>query len=423
MAEMVTLTVSQALGIAKEKLEGIYIRVIGEVSEFSDKPGYKAAYFSIGDKSSVLPCMMWRAQYDASGVTLRSGMLVELTGKFSLYAAKGRMNFSVSRLEAAGEGNLKAQVAARLEMLRNEGLTDDARKVSVPNMAEKIAVVTSPQGKAIHDVLRTLRRRFPYAEVFFFGVKVEGESAPADISHAIAEADRIGADVMLVVRGGGSYEDLLPFSSEEVARAIVAAKTPIVTGVGHEPDVSIADYVADKAASTPTAAAEAVTPSREEVVRNLNQKRKILSGALQVNLDSGVHALAVLMARNIFSDPLALFMQKAQTVDGLHQRLDRAIPTKIARDKISIANMRSRLSSIGTSFMRMPQTKVGTAASRLNDLSPLKILSRGYAVAFDERSGLIVKNVDSVGIGDSLSVRIADGELGCSVISKTKTKG
>ena len=259
------LSVSAAMALAKGALEGVVVRLVGEVSETSSKRGYKAVYFTVKDADAALPCMMWMGRYKASGVDLAVGQLVELTGRFTLYAAKGRMNFDVFSIELAGEGRLRAQVAALARKLEAEGLMDPARKLPIPQFPLTIGIVTSPRGDAVHDMLRTLRNRFPVARVFVAGVQVEGAQAAASIVEGMRCMYRAGVEVMLVGRGGGSYEDMMPFNDEALARAIAACPIPVVTGIGHEPDTFIADMVADRRASTPTYAAMAVTPTRESL--------------------------------------------------------------------------------------------------------------------------------------------------------------
>jgi exodeoxyribonuclease VII large subunit len=171
------LTVSEAVHLAKRALEGLALRVVGEVSEATDRPGYKAVYFTVSDGSSVLPCLVWRDAYEASGVPLRSGMLVELTGVFTVYAPKGRLQFQVRTLAAAGEGLLRIQVAALARKLETEGLMRADRKRPLPEYPVRIALVTSPRGKAVHDVIRTLHRRYPVAELLIAGIAVEGTDA------------------------------------------------------------------------------------------------------------------------------------------------------------------------------------------------------------------------------------------------------
>ena len=259
------LSVSAAMQMAKQSLESVTVRIVGEVSEVSVKAGYKAAYFTVKDQNAALPCMMWNNRYRSAGVQLAVGQLVEIAGRFTLYAAKGRMNFDVFSLNLAGEGDLRLKVANIAKKLQAEGLTDPARKRPIPAFPECIGLVTSPRSAAVHDVLRTLRRRFPVATVKLAGVPVEGANAPAGIIEGLRCVVAAGSQVVLVVRGGGSFEDLMPFNDEQLARAIAACPVPVVTGIGHEVDTSIADMVSDLRASTPTAAAEAVSPSTESL--------------------------------------------------------------------------------------------------------------------------------------------------------------
>lgn len=417
-----TVSVSDALSLARGVLESVELSVVGEISDLSDLNRYKAIYFSLGDGSGVLPCMAWRGVYESSGVELRNGAQIVVTGKFTLYEAKGRLQFSVRSIELAGEGRLRQEVAQRAERLMREGLMDPARKVAVPRMAERIALVTSPSGKAVHDVLKTLARRFPVAEILFFGALVEGEAAPAQIVEALRQADASGADVILLVRGGGSYEDLMAFSTEEVARAVSAVHTPIVTGIGHEPDNSIADMVADLRASTPTAAAEAVTPSREELSSQLNRERRLLAGALQSKLASAQARLSAVLSRPVITDASYLVSQRAMRLDGLHLRLVSAIPSRLERDRRSVASVTARMVQLGGALVGSYATRVGHGAERLDDLSPLRVLSRGYAAAFAGSDGRVVDSVAGVAVGDSITVRVKDGEIGCLVESLSEVR-
>lgn len=253
------LSISEALDVAKGSLEKLKLRVLGEVSEVNVKPGYANAYFTLKDETGTLPCQMWHDRFEKCGITLEVGMMVELVGRFSLYPKKGRMHFQVFAISVAGEGMLRQQVAILQRKLEVEGLMAPERKVPVPAYPMKIGVVTSPRGDAIHDVLRTTRRRFPLAHIYVAGVPVEGARAPEYIVEGMRACFRARVEVILLVRGGGSYEDLMPFNDEQLARAIAKCPIPVVTGIGHEPDTTIADLVGDLRASTPTGAAEAVT--------------------------------------------------------------------------------------------------------------------------------------------------------------------
>lgn len=420
MVEQRALTVTEAMNSAKGALESVRVRVVGEVSEFNDKPGYKAAYFTVSDGAAAMPCLMWRDAYIASGVELRCGMLVELAGNFSAYVPKGRMQFAVRSLTLAGEGNLRLQVAALARKLEAEGLMQSDRKRRLPRFPERIAVVTSPRGKAIHDVLRTLRRRYPLAELLVAGVAVEGEGAPAAIADGMRMASASGADVVLLVRGGGSYEDLMPFNSEEVARAVVACRVPVVTGIGHEPDNSIADMVADLRASTPTAAAEAVAPALSELGSVLARERRALARALQNRLQTATQRVARLAGRPVLRDPHAVLGPVSQRLDYLGMRLGRAVPERLTRDTQRVEALRGRVSRLGPRLAERHGTRLAMAAAHLEGLSPLAIIGRGYSATFAEDGHTVVKSIGQVQKGDRVSVRVSDGRIAATVTETTE---
>jgi exodeoxyribonuclease VII large subunit len=406
------LTVSEAVHLAKRALEGLALRVVGEVSESADRPGYKAVYFTVSDGSSVLPCLIWRDAYEASGVPLRAGMLVEVTGSFTVYAPKGRMQFQVRSLAAAGEGLLRIQVAALARKLEVEGLMRADRKRQVPEYPERIALVTSPRGKAVHDVIRTLGRRYPVAELLIAGVAVEGADAAARIVEGLQAAGSSGAEVVILARGGGSYEDLMPFNDESVARAVAACPVPVVTGIGHEPDTTIADMVADLRASTPTAAAEAVAPASEEVTARFTSAGALLVRGLRHRVSRARMRLTALEARPVLADPRGALLVPAQ-------RLDLA---RVAREQARVAGVLAALPRAMTFSLSRQRERSGIAAARLEDLSPLGILGRGFAVCYDASGRRIVRSVGELAVGDSMRVRLHDGTAGCRVDSVEGTE-
>lgn len=408
------LSVSAAMQMAKQSLEAVTVRIVGEVSEVSVKAGYKAAYFTVKDQSAALPCMMWNNRYRSAGVQLAVGQLVEIAGRFTLYAAKGRMNFDVFSLNLAGEGDLRLKVANIAKKLQAEGLTDPARKRPIPAFPECIGLVTSPRSAAVHDVLRTLRRRFPVATVKLAGVPVEGANAPAGIIEGLRCVVAAGSQVVLVVRGGGSFEDLMPFNDEQLARAIAACPVPVVTGIGHEVDTSIADMVSDLRASTPTAAAEAVSPSTE----SLDSLFRSRSAAMQASVRRQVEGLATRVdayaSRTLFRDPQTLFAADAQMLDLSMERLNRALPATIERNAALVESARVRLLAEGPRLTQRSQHVLANGASRLNDLSPLATLARGYAVARTPK-GEVIRSVGQASAGSNVEVSVADGRLLCEV--------
>jgi exodeoxyribonuclease VII large subunit len=440
LSEDRALTVSEAMGLAKHALEGMSLRVIGEVSEATDKPGYKAVYFTLCDGPSVMSCLVWRDAYEASGVQLRVGMQVEVAGTLTVYAPKGRMQFQVRRLAAAGEGVLRMQVAALARRLEAEGLMRPERKRVLPPFPARIGLVTSPRGKAVHDVLRTLKRRFPAAEVVLAGVAVEGAEAVDSIVAALSAVGAApGVEVVIVARGGGSYEDLMPFNDERVARAIVGCPVPVVTGIGHEPDTTIADMVADLRASTPTAAAESAAPAAEEVAARLTSLGRLLAGALLRARQGTAHRLALLARSRALTDPRALLAQPSQRLDLAAEALSHALPARLAldrarlgaassslarvaprlaaRDRARLDLARAALGRSGPLLMERSRAAVGALAAQLEDLSPLGILGRGYAVCYAEDGRTVVRSAKEFAPGERVRVRVRDGAAACSVES------
>lgn len=413
------LTVSEAMAQAKNALESFTVRLIGEVSEVSDKAGYKAVYFTVKDRSATLPCMMWLDRYRDSGVKLSVGMLVELTGRFTVYAPKGRMNFTVYALAATGEGDLRRRVAELARKLQREGLMDPARKRRVPVMPEHIGLVTSPRGDAVHDVLRTLRRRWPVAKVSLAGVTVEGPTAPLGIARGLAACAKAGCEVVLLVRGGGTYEELMPFNDENLARAVAACPIPVITGIGHEPDNSIADMVADVRASTPTAAAEAVSPDRMRLAGEFDARAKSMAHGMERKIEGERLRIERLATRPVFTDPQSMFATDIVTLDMLHERLARALPASLERDLSAIEGYERRLRKKGSQFAMPFEHALALRAGRLHDLSPLAVIARGYAIARDE-DGHVVKSAAGVNPGDSIDISISDGTLSCTVDSVTR---
>lgn len=435
-SESNALSVSQAMQIAKRQLEDITVRVIGEVSEHSANSRYKAVYFTIKDENSSLPCMMWKNRFDASGTQIAIGSLVELTGRFTLYAAKGRMNFDVFSIELAGEGKLRMQVANLAKKLDAEGLMNPALKKPIPQFPRTIGVVTSPRGAAVYDVLRTLRRRYPSAKVLFAGVGVEGAKAPGEMSQALKVVQDAGAEVILLVRGGGSFEDLMPFNDESLARTIFSMDVPIVTGIGHEPDTSIADMVADHRASTPTAAAETVAPSSIELIASIESRSAHMARILSDRLSKTAMVLENISNKPVFSDPMRMFDSEARFLDDSLQRLSAAIPTMlsnynvrlsstIATLKSGLANLcvpfqskrnlaASKLFMMGSKITEKQKSSLATLAASLDALSPLEVLTRGYSIA-RTAEGRVLKSAKTVKEDDGISVQMRDGTLNCTV--------
>ena len=430
------LSVSAAIRLVKEELDALPLCIEGEVSQVSNKPGYKAVYFTIKDKSAALPCMMWVNRYAQANVELKVGALVRVTGKLSIYAAKGTMNFEVSSLKLAGEGDIRLKIAQLAEKLTKEGLTDVRRKRAIPALPERIGLVTSPRGAAVHDVLRTLRRRYPFAQVLLAGVPVEGADAPRYIVTGMKTVVDAGAELVLVVRGGGSFEDLMPFNDERLARTIAACPVPVVTGIGHEPDTTIADLVADLRCSTPTAAAEAVSPEDGYLDNVLTQSAVKMKSCVERKLRLEALRLDGQVRRSLFRDSQALLSQEWMGLDYSAERLSRAIPMNIMRDKSSLDAAQASLRKLSTTLVAADKQRVADisqraskavaanldrfdaqlslAAAQVNSLSPLAVLGRGYSIVFNGEGG-VVHNANAVHVGDDVRIRLGQGSLSCKV--------
>lgn len=452
------LSVSAAVSIAKSIMQEHTFKILGEVSELNNKPGYKAVYFTIKDENANLPCLMWKSRYQAMGVDLRIGSRIEVTGKFTIFAPKGRMNFDVSVLSYAGDGDLRQKVARLAQKLKDEGLMSPERKRSLVEFPHTIGLVTSPRGAAVHDVLRTLRRRCPSVRVLFAGVPVEGKTAHEDLSLALKTVAAAGAQEILLVRGGGSFEDLMPFNEELLARTIASLPVPVITGIGHEPDTSIADMVADVRASTPTAAAEAVSPHRDDLLAQLDSVATRMSSGFVNRLNRSRIYVDSLASRPVLKDPLMLFSTDMQMLDMLQDRLEKGVPASVNRRGEAVSDLQRRLrlaipsslnqaqvsldsassalsahmagkihsqqqlnnnysrslSYLGSRLMDGYCAQAALATSRLNDLSPLRTLERGWSITKDSQ-GSVVKSVEQTKPDDKLSIQVVDGVISCKV--------
>ncbi|MCL2526146.1 MAG: exodeoxyribonuclease VII large subunit [Coriobacteriia bacterium] len=409
------LAVTEALHIAKHALESMRLRVIGEVSGFTGNK-YKVKYFSLKDSDSALKCTVWGNVYDASGVALEDGLEIEVEGRFSVYAKRGDMSFQVSKIHVAGQGQLRMELAAREARLRAEGLFEASRKKTLPQFPLKVAVVTSAAGAVIHDIQKTLARRWPVAEILLYGVRVEGEHAEAQIVAGLQAADRSDADVVIVARGGGSFEDLLPFSSEAVTRAIAAMNKPVVSGVGHEPDVSLADHAADLRAPTPTAAAEAVsTPGAEDLLAVMLASANSMDVLMSKKIRMLRASLDSLASRPVFSGPEALLQVRAMQLDSVQQRMCALMARGFERQSTSLTRCRERILRTGPAVTERRRARIEHSAAALDALSPLKVLGRGYAAVFDESTGAVLDSVKEAQRGQNIAVKLQDGQLDCEV--------
>lgn len=452
------LSVSEAARRAKECFERIRLTIEGEISELTDRRGYKSVFFTIKDEHATLYCKMWRSVYDKAGIRLEVGSLVRITGRFTIWAEKGDIKFEASSIDLAGEGMLRQKVAQLERTLRAEGLFEPSRKRPLPAFPERIGLVTSPRGAVVHDVLRTLRRRYPLATVYFAGVPVEGKGAPEAITNGLREVYRNKVEVILLVIGGGSFEHLMAFNDEGLVRAMSKCPTPIITGIGHEHDNFLADLVADVRCTSPTAAAEAVAPSTEMIGDYLQSYLDRMNRVIDLRMQHARLRLEKFKSRPIFCDRYQLLADRSLRVDYLAQQLSKAIPQRIAgiRDRVATQEERlkraipgalaadsarldllqsslssqvprllslekrglaasgERLKSTGKNLLAPYANGLGLAAARLNDLSPLEVMARGYSIGRTPE-GKVVSSVAQISQGDELDIQMRDGLARCRV--------
>ncbi|PPI84647.1 exodeoxyribonuclease VII large subunit [Marinobacter maroccanus] len=433
------LSVSELNHQARHLLESSFMQVWveGELSGFS-RPSSGHWYFSLKDRKCQVRCAMFRGMNQRIRALPKEGDQVRIRGKVTLYENRGDFQIIVEHIEPAGLGALQQAFEELKRKLLAEGLFDQARKKPLPSLPRHIGVVTSPTGAAIHDILTVLARRCPAIPVTLYPTAVQGKAATADIVGAIEAAQNHGvADVLIIGRGGGSLEDLWCFNEEAVARAIAACRIPTVSAVGHEVDVTIADFVADLRAPTPSAAAEKISPDQSDWLRQLREREFRLSNAMGLALKRLGTQLGHLSAR--LRDPRRELLEKAQRMDELEMRLQKAIRQRLTtvgvrnvhlRQRLVMQSPRRQLSDSQDALRRVSERLVsvmqqglkqrhetaGRAAQTLNVVSPLATLGRGYSIVRDSR-GNILRDASNVNLGDTISARVARGEMTAKVTS------
>lgn len=369
-----------------EALQDVWVE--GEVSNLS-RPASGHLYFTLKDAGAALRCVMWRNSVQRQLLLPRDGDAIEAHGSLSIYEAGGSYQLYVDLIRPAGIGALYQEFLRLKARLEAEGLFDPERKRPIPHSPETIGIVTSPTGAALRDMLNTIRRRYPLARVILAPTQVQGEEAPAGILAALAALNRlVQPDVILLARGGGSIEDLWAFNDERVARAIVASDAPVIAGVGHETDFTIADFAADLRAPTPTAAAELATPDQADLRMALSEQERSLQRSLSGILLVYQRGLEYLRNRFALRTPLAQIRRDRQHLDELARREGAALGHDLEIRRARLAGFELRLASI----------------------NPNAVLSRGYAIV-SHPDGRLVHSVRQVNVKDDLLVRVSDGRF------------
>ncbi len=366
--------------------------VAGEVSNLIHHTSGHV-YFTLKDGGAALRCVMWRSIVNLQKILPRDGDALEVHGKISLYEVRGEYQLTVDRIRPAGEGALYAEFLRLKALLEAEGLFDPERKRPIPARPQRIGIVTSATGAALQDILNTLRRRYPLVEVVVAPTPVQGEEAPLGIITALQEVARLAKpDVIILARGGGSIEDLWAFNDERVARAIAAAPVPVITGVGHETDFTIADFVSDLRAPTPTAAAEMATPNQADLRLDLAELEGRLRRTIQNITNELRWSFKDLLGQLERNSPLVQIQSASQRVDELDRRL-----------------------AASTSHIAvLAHTHLNGLAQRLAALNPRAVLERGYAIVSDPL-GETITRLAQVKANEALKVQVSDGDFGVHV--------
>lgn len=444
--DRVVYTVSELNRQVKDLLEHSFplLWIEGELSNLA-RPRSGHWYFTLKDAGAQVRCAMFRTRNGLLRFQPTDGMQVLVRARLGLYEARGDYQLIVEHMEEAGDGALRRAFEALRDRLMTEGLFDDARKRPIPPVPARIGVITSPTGAAVRDILSVLRRRFPLARVMVYPVPVQGAAAaPAIVDAFGMAAARAECDVLILARGGGSLEDLWAFNEEAVARAIAACPIPVVTGIGHEVDFTIADFVADRRAPTPSAAAELLSPDHAEWRTRLARLDETLMRAFRNRLATAVQHQNWLAGRLDRQHPGRALETRMQRLDDLDLRLRRGVRARLVRGHDRVATAVARLRGVsprqrlerleqqrdslyrrldGARAQRMERerSRLKLAMRALHAVSPLATLERGYAIATVECDGTrrVVTDAANVKDGDDLDLRLHRGRLACTVTRRT----
>ncbi len=424
-------------------LEGSFplLWIEGEISNLST-PRSGHSYFSLKDHHAQVRCALFRGKRQLLRFKPENGVQVLIRARIGLYEARGDFQLVVEHMEAAGAGALQQAFDELKAKLKKEGLFDTSRKKPLPTYPRRIGIITSATGAAVRDILQVLRRRFPALPVLIYPVTVQGDSASREIVQALKLADqRQDCDLLILARGGGSLEDLAAFNDEKLARSIAALETPIISAIGHETDFTIADFVADRRAPTPSVAAELATVDQQVLLDLLRQRQNRMLRIIRQQLHRQQLQLTHLHQKLQLLHPLGKLEQQQQRLDELAMRLERWIRNVFSSrqhkfDKLSARLMqrspvhkmqhmsarlgacRQRLLYVSRTLLSNKQMRLAALSRELNAISPLRTLGRGYSITQITDSGEVLRNSHQVRIGERITTRLADGEL-MSVVDRT----
>ena len=389
--------------------------VQGEISNYkAHSSGHH--YMTLKDEGASINAVMFRSDAMRLKFRLENGMKVIVRARVSSFPRTGQVQLYISEVIPDGAGALNLAFEQLKRKLQAEGLFDPAHKKPIPACPQRIALVTSPTGAAVRDMIRILGRRWPLAKVTLYPAQVQGQGAAESIARALMLANAIGeADVILCGRGGGSMEDLWAFNEEVVARAIYDSDIPVISAVGHEPDVTIADFVADLRAPTPSGAAELAVPDRAEYALSVRTLDTRLRTAAHKQLQIRRQRLTTLQERLELRTPANYIAEKRLLLDQMADRLCAALPARLTREEQKLTVLRQRLLSAGQGGLHKRRLRFAQTVATLDAISPLRVLARGYAVATKGKRGAVVTDAAALQTGDTLHIRFAKGAANCRV--------
>ena len=389
--------------------------VQGEISNYkAHSSGHH--YMTLKDEGASINAVIFRSDAMRLKFRLENGMKVIVRARVSSFPRTGQVQLYISEVIPDGAGALNLAFEQLKRKLQAEGLFDPAHKKPIPSCPQRIALVTSPTGAAVRDMIRILGRRWPLAKVTLYPAQVQGQGAAESIARALMLANAIGeADVILCGRGGGSMEDLWAFNEEVVARAIYGSAIPVISAVGHEPDVTIADFAADLRAPTPSGAAELAVPDRAEYALSVRTLDTRLRTAAHKQLQIRHQRLTALQERLELRTPAKYIAEKRLLLDQMADRLCAALPARLTREEQKLTVLRQRLLAAGQGGLHRRRLRFAQTVATLDAISPLRVLARGYAVATKGKRGAVVTDAAALEAGDTLHIRFAKGAANCRV--------
>jgi len=412
--------------------------VRGEISGWKHHLPRGHCYFSLKDETGVLACVMWADKFRAVRFRPEDGMAVLATGYVDVYIKGGKYQLYVEKLEPEGIGALQLAFEQMVRKLRAEGLFDEAHKRPIPQYPERISILTSESGAAVHDITDSIHNRWPCVKLFLYPVPVQGEGAAEQIAFAIRDVNKrnrkLKLDLLIVGRGGGSLEDLWAFNEEVLARAIFDSEIPIISAVGHEVDVTVADLVADARASTPTKAGVVAVPDMRDVLAELSSRQRMLTNDIRSQLQLADQSVKTILASSVFRNPLLVVRNREQQLDetgmrladsvkglvstarqALHSYYEQVVRIEphrlLAKRTVELKDLQSRTNAAMREIISRGRMQLLSQDNRLAGLNPKSVLRRGYSITRNRATGTLVKTVDDIQVGDSMATELAGENL------------